>query len=138
VIDGRDLAPLLFGQSKESPRGAHYYFSGYELEAVRLGPWKLALAAQNETMGKGVSEDAKTNPRLYNLDQEINERTNLAAEHPDVVAKLNALAEKMNAEIGGKNPKARRPAGEVENPVTLYPAIRQNKGGKNKKPAKAR
>ncbi len=121
VIDGRDLSPLLFGQSKDSPREAHYYFSSYNLQAVRQGPWKLALETQRETMGKDAASDASVNPRLYNLDQEIGERTNLAAQHPDIVAKLTALAEKMTAEIGGNEPKSRRPPGEVENPVTLYP-----------------
>ncbi|MCC6508099.1 MAG: sulfatase-like hydrolase/transferase [Pirellulaceae bacterium] len=121
VLDGRDLSPLLFGQSSDSPREAHYYFTGYHLQAVRQGPWKLALSTQPETMGKEAASDAKTNPRLYNLDQEIGERTNLAAQHPDIVAKLTALADAMTAEIGGNAPQSRRPAGEVENPVTLYP-----------------
>jgi arylsulfatase A-like enzyme len=121
VIDGRDLSPLLFGQSKDSPREAHYYFASYNLQAVRQGPWKLAIATQPETMGKQAASDAKTNPRLYNLDQEIDEKTNLAAQHPDIVAKLTALAEKMTTEIGGDEPKSRRPPGEAENPVTLYP-----------------
>jgi arylsulfatase A len=124
VIDGRDLSPLLFGQSKDSPREAHYYFSSYNLQAVRQGPWKLALITQGNASAKGQTEDdAKTNPRLYNLDQEIDERTNLAAQHPDIVAKLTALADAMTAEIGGNEPKSRRPPGEVENPVTLYPTI---------------
>ncbi|MFO1483910.1 MAG: sulfatase-like hydrolase/transferase [Verrucomicrobiaceae bacterium] len=122
VLDGRDLSPLLFGQSKESQREAHYYFSSYNLQAVRQGPWKLALMTQGNARAKGQTEDdAKTNPRLYNLDQEIDERTNLATQHPDIVAKLTALAEKMTAEIGGNEPQSRRPPGEVENPVTLYP-----------------
>ena len=121
VIDGRDLSPLLFGKTTESPREAHYYFASYNLQAVRQGPWKLAIATQPETMGKSSSDDAKINPRLYNLDTEIGEQTNLADKHPDIVAKLAVLADKMNAELGGKEPKARRPAGEVANPVTLYP-----------------
>ncbi len=121
VIDGRDLSPLLFGQSKDSQREAHYYFSSYNLQAVRQGPWKLALTTQKETMGQEAADDAKKNPRLYHLDQDIGEKTNLAAQHPDIVAKLTALAEKMTTEIGGNEPKSRRPPGEVENPVTLYP-----------------
>ncbi|MCX6856284.1 MAG: sulfatase [Verrucomicrobia bacterium] len=121
VIDGRDLSPLLFGQSKDSPREAHYYFSSYNLQALRQGPWKLALETQRESMGKDATADASINPRLYNLDQEIGEKTNLAAQHPDIVAKLTALAEKMTTEIGGDEPTSRRPAGVVENPVTLYP-----------------
>ncbi len=121
VIDGRDISPLLFGKSSRSQREAHYYFAGYNLQAVRQGPWKLAITAQHETMGKAVADDAKNNPRLYNLDKEIGERTNLADKHPDIVAKLQALAGKMSAEIGGNSPVSRRPAGEVMDPKTLYP-----------------
>lgn len=117
-IDGRDISPLLFGKSTQSQREAHYYFSGYNLQAVRQGPWKLAIAPQNETMGKGVLPDASgTAPRLYNLDTDIGERANVAAKHPDIVSKLKALAEKFEAEITAD----RRPAGEVANPKTLYP-----------------
>ena len=115
VIDGRDLSPVLFGKAKQSPREAHYYFAGYNLQAVRQGPWKLAIAAQPGITGN--------EPRLYNLDQEIGEQTDVAAAHPDVVAKLQALATRMAAEIGGPNPTARRPAGVVANPKTLYPTV---------------
>lgn len=122
VIDGRDISPLLLGKTSESPRGVQYYFQRYNLQAVRQGPWKLAIASQNETLGRPALPDAKTNaPRLYNLDKEIGERTNVAEAHPEVVARLNALAEKMQAEIGGSKPTARRPAGKVENPSLLYP-----------------
>ena len=122
VIDGRDITPLLLGQSKESAREAHYYFAGYDLQAVRQGRWKLALSPQPEGMGK---QAAKTSPglRLYDLDAEIGEQTDVAARHPEVVAKLKALADKMAAEIGGKTPTARRPAGEVKGAKTLYPTV---------------
>jgi arylsulfatase A-like enzyme len=123
VIDGRDISPLLLGRAKQSAREAHYYFSGYNVQAVRQGPWKLAIAAQRETMGQdAVASDAGTVPRLYNLDQEIGERTNLAAAHPEIVARLQALAAKMTAEIGGTTSAARRPAAEVAEPRTLYPS----------------
>jgi arylsulfatase A-like enzyme len=122
VIDGRDISPLLLGTSKTSPREAHYYFSGYNLQAVRQGPWKLAIAPQPEGMGKtGPREGADGKPRLYNLDAEIGELTSVAEQHSDIVAKLQALATRMDAEIGGSQPKARRPAGEVAQPKTLYP-----------------
>lgn len=120
VIDGRDITSILLGQSKESAREAHYYFSGYDLQAVRQGRWKLALVPQPEDMGKRAE---KTPPglRLYDLDAEIGEKTDVAAQHPEIVAKLKALADKMSAEIGGKTPTARRPAGEVKGAKTLYP-----------------
>ncbi len=104
----------------------HYYFSGYNLQAVRNGPWKLAIAPQNETMGRPALPDANTHePRLYNLDQEIGEKTNVANAHPEVVAKLTSLAAAMSKEIGGDHPSARRPAGKVENPSFFIPQSRE-------------
>ncbi|MCE9519070.1 MAG: sulfatase [Verrucomicrobia bacterium] len=134
VIDGRDISPILFGKTTQSPREAHYYFSGYHLQAVRQGPWKLALASQNETMGRPASPDAATNaPRLYHLDNDIGEKTDVAAANPEVVAKLTAFAEAMSREIGGSNPAARRPAGKVENPTMLYSAKPREKAAKEKR-----
>ena len=128
VIDGRDISPLLLGKTKDSPRGVHYYFSGYNLQAVRKGPWKLAFARQNESMGRQALPDATTSePRLYNLEQEIGETTNLAALHPEIVNELRALGATMTAEIGGENPPGRRPAGKVDQPVTLYPSSGREK-----------
>ncbi|NBV22760.1 MAG: hypothetical protein EBS05_12705 [Proteobacteria bacterium] len=139
-IDGKDIAPLLLGQTKESPHEARYYYSGYRLQAVRSGPWKLAIAPQNDGMGKtGAPIPASLDqPRLYNLDQDIGEQTDVAAKHPDVVARLKALALKMAAELGdGKpGPEVREP-GRVENPVTLYPVADDGKKAAPKKNAKA-
>lgn len=132
IIDGRDISALLLGKSKQSPREAHYYFKGYNLEAVRQGSWKLALAPQIETMGRSFDDDAKgSEPRLYHLDEEIGERTNLAAQNPEIVAKLTALAEKMKADLGKPNAPGSRPAGKVDNPQPLYPS----EAPKCKKPA---
>lgn len=123
AIDGRDISALLYCATKESAREAHYYFSGYNLQAIRQGPWKLAIAAQPETMGKGAAPDAAGDaPRLYNLDREIGEKSNVANGHPEIVGRLRKLAETMAAEIGGKDPSARRPPGEVAEPKMLYPA----------------
>lgn len=121
VIDGGDISPLLFGKSKKSPRGVHYYFYRYELQAVREGPWKLALKPQVETSSRAVPPDSNTNkPRLYHLGKDLSEKTNFAGEHPDVVARLDRLARKMAEEIGGEHPKVRRPAGVVREPKPLY------------------
>ena len=137
VIDGRDISALLFGQSKQSAREAHYYFASYHLQAVRQGPWKLAVAAQNEQKGKELPADVKGDtPRLYNLDADIGERANVAEQHPDIVKWLQGLIAAMDAEIGGKAPQARRPSGEVKEAKTLYPMIgyvpnnKKAKGGK--------
>jgi arylsulfatase A-like enzyme len=122
VIDGRDLTPLLMGQTDKSQRDAHFYFAGYNIQAIRQGPWKLAITTQPESMGTATREDAGKNPRLYNLDNDIGEQTDVAENHPELVTKLRSLIDNMQAEIGGTEPTARRPAGEVAEPKTLYPS----------------
>lgn len=122
-IDGADLSPLLLGQSKESPREAHYYFNGNRLEAVRSGPWKLSVAPQGEGTGKAKpAADAKApfTPALYNLDAEIGETTDVAAQHPEVVKRLQDLAARMDADLGAtKAGPGVRPPGKVEQPRPL-------------------
>jgi hypothetical protein len=46
----------------------------------------------------------------------------VAAQNPEIVAKLTALAEKMKADIGKADGPASRPAGKVQNPQPLYPS----------------
>ncbi len=119
-IDGFDLSQVMLGQAEDSGREAWYYFSGTKLQAVRSGPWKLAVTGQSIGMGfKEKPSDLAAGGRLYNLDEEIGEVTNLAAENPEVVTRLQKLADAMAVDIA----KNARPAGVVENPVTLYPTV---------------
>ena len=53
--------------------------------------------------------------RLYNLENEIGEQTDLATQNPDIVARLTQLAETMTADLAAN----KRPAGFVENQL-LY------------------
>jgi len=138
-IDGRDISGLLLGWTTKSPHEAWFYYKGTQLKAVRQGPWKLALSPQS--LGMGIKERPQDllgkEVRLYNLDEEIGEVTNVAAENPEVVGRLQALAETMRADIGdGKTGPGVRPAGQVDNPVMLYPA-EERRRGKNVKKAQA-
>ncbi len=128
-IDGRDISPLLLGKTQDSPHEARYYYKNYKLEAVRVGPWKLSLGTRTEDVANSQIEGVS----LYNLDQDIGERTNIATEHPEVVSRLQRLIDKMAAELGNGKPGPEvRPAGEVEPAATLYPSDEPVR----KKPAK--
>ena len=129
-IDGRDISPLFFDRSSESPHEAWFYYQGTQLQAVRSGPWKLALTAQSLGMGiKERPEDLRSpGVRLYNLAEEVGEMTNVAEEHPDVVARLRRFADEMIGDIGSRmDGPGVRPAGVVEKPVTLYPTRPRNR-----------
>ena len=98
-IDGKDLSPLLKGETKESPHEAWHYYKGTKLMAVRSGPWKLALKPQS--IGMGFSEqpgDIRTGGRLYNLDGDIGEKTDVATENPEIVQRLRKIADAMIAD----------------------------------------
>jgi arylsulfatase A-like enzyme len=125
-IDGGDISRLLFGQSEVSAREAHFYYQAYKLQAVRSGPWKLALEPQGYSMG--FQEDAQHRGehqpglRLYNLATDIGETTDVSAQHPDTVKKLEALAGHEAATLGnGASKPGVRPPGRVESPHFLYP-----------------
>lgn len=128
-IDGLDIWPLLSGQSQTSPHEALYYFNSTKLEAVRSGPWKLAIASQGTGKGKnsGSPTPATFNkPRLYNLDDDIGEQTNVALQHPEVVARLQDLIRQMDGDLGrnSKGPGV-RPPGRVAHPQMLLKGVAQ-------------
>lgn len=126
-IDGKDIWPLLSGQSQTSPHRALYYFNGMHLQAVRSGPWKLAIAPQGTGRGRGPEVPATfAKPRLYNLDTDIGERINVATEYPEVVTRLQDFIRQMDADLGrnGNGPGV-RPPGRVAHPHMLLKGVAQ-------------
>lgn len=125
-IDGKNILPLLLGQSKEPPREAHYYFAGTSLQAVRAGPWKMAIVQQSEGLGKNsdaeVDRTKPFTPVLYNLDEDIGEKVDVASQHPEVLQKLLGFVETMEADLGAgkKNGPGVRPPGHVAKPLGLW------------------
>jgi arylsulfatase A-like enzyme len=117
-LDGKDISPVLLGQKGATGHDVFHYYSGFNLQAVRSGPWKLHL-------GKG---------ELYNLDEDIGEAKNVAAEHADVVAQLQKHAEAMKADLGDKTKDAPgvRELGRVEHPQPLISADGTVREGFNK------
>jgi arylsulfatase A-like enzyme len=109
IIDGRDIWPLMSGQpGAKTPHGVFYYYWNLGLEAVRSGPWKLHLPHDYRTLtGKrgtngqpGPYKQAHTDLALYNLAEDVGEQHDVAAQHPDVVQRLEALAEEARKDLG--------------------------------------
>jgi arylsulfatase A-like enzyme len=125
IIDGRDISPLLLAEpGARSPHEALYFFWGRDLQAVRSGRWKLHLRhpyAHLVTPGAGGKPGelaTRTIERsLFDLESDPGETTNVAASHPDVLQRLQQLAESARADLG--DPATRRAGKNLREPGRL-------------------
>jgi arylsulfatase A-like enzyme len=128
-IDGVSLLPLLKDPYGESPRDTFlYYYRRNNLEAVRLGNWKLVLPHWGRTYegfnpGKdgqpgGANERFNFEGGLYDLRRDPGERYNVKYAFPEVFAELMNIVEKARKELGdaltGAEGTERRPLGRIE------------------------
>lgn len=87
TLDGYDIMPFLTGDVEKSPRNEYTYI-GSDLEAMRIGDWKLRLSS-----GK---------PELFNLQLDSSERYNRAEEKHEIVVRIYEEMLKLAEEIGIK------------------------------------
>ncbi|HEV7868019.1 MAG TPA: hypothetical protein VGO90_10080 [Chthoniobacteraceae bacterium] len=104
--------PLLAGapDAKNPHESYLFYYAKNELQALTSGQWKLILPhTYPSAAGQAPPDGGKpmpyrqvriTEPELYDLSSDREERTNVAARNQDVVARLLTLAEKARAELG--------------------------------------
>ena len=124
-IDGRNIWPLMAGETgATSPHEAYFMYYGKQLQAVRSGRWKLHFPHGYRTMaGKpggtgGIPANytsAKIGKKLFDLEADVGETTDVSAEHPEVVKRLTALADGMRKELGdnGVAGSGMRPVGKL-------------------------
>ena len=126
IIDGRDIWPLMSGQpGATTPHEAYFYYWGKHLQAVRSGKWKLHLA-HNYDHPNPPGHDGKPGKyakreislALFDLETDVGETNDLADQHPEVVTRLQALAEKCREDLGdsatGHQGKGVRAPGKME------------------------
>ncbi len=126
-IDGQDIRSLISGEPATGKLSDVYYcYYRGELQAVRSGKWKLHFPHSYNTLagrpgGKGgypvKYERAQVGLSLFDLEKDVGEKVNLAAEHPEVVKRLEALAELARSDLGddltGRRGSGLRPPGRV-------------------------
>ncbi|RFM29050.1 sulfatase-like hydrolase/transferase [Deminuibacter soli] len=83
TLDGESVSDLLTGKKAAKVHAPIYYVNYGLPEAVRVGDWKLRITSDTAKHTQLVE--------LFNLKQDIRERTNLAAENPVKVNELTAL-----------------------------------------------
>ena len=126
VIDGKDIWPLMSGKrGARSPHESYFFYWDQELQAVRSGPWKLHLShaypKPDPAGSNGKPGEYSTNEiglALFNLERDIAETSNVAEEYPQVVERLEGLAEQCRADLGDSRTKRAgkntRPPGKIE------------------------
>ena len=96
VIDGVDMAPLLFGTG-HSQRQAFFFYRGTQLYAARKGEYKAHFITRS---GYGPDPAAAHNPPLlFQLGADPGERFDVAAGHPDVIADILQETEHHRATV---------------------------------------
>jgi arylsulfatase A-like enzyme len=113
-----------------APHEALFFYNGEELQAVRSGNWKLHFPHKYLTVTGEPGRDGKPSNfanlkpasitlsgidgiatrhgysvasielSLFDLSRDIGEKTNVAAQHPDIVERLTKLAQTMRADLG--------------------------------------
>jgi arylsulfatase A-like enzyme len=96
--DGTDIAPLLKKPESHIQRDAvffhypHYYETTTPVSAVRMGDWKLMEYFEDNHV------------ELYNLKDDLGEKTDLAKQQPDKAAALRARLHAWREEVGAALP----------------------------------
>lgn len=112
-IDGRDIWPLLTGESTDAAQSGYFFwYRVNELHAVRSGRWKLHFPHTYRTMADqtpgmdGIpgkyNYGAEIGLELFDLENDLGESVNVAEQHPDVVARLSSLADSMRSVLGDR------------------------------------
>ena len=96
-VDSYDMSGVLMGGQK-SPREVMYFYRGTEIYAVRQGPWKAHFITQG-AFGKGEKKTPHDPPLLYHLAHDPGEQYDIAANHQDVVKRLQELAAEQTANV---------------------------------------
>lgn len=121
VYDGVSLLPLFdqraIGRPEDTP---FFYYNCENLEAVRVGKWKLFVPTTRKEMAWWDKRKKVVQaPELYDLSSDKSEAVNLAASNPERVGEMMGLVEATRAKLGSYKSRGsgQRPTG------TLFPEV---------------
>jgi arylsulfatase len=94
-LDGIDMWPLLAGQKDSIEREVLLYFDNWQLQCARWMNWKMHISRYNNAAYTPAPAGGRINytlprPELYNLANDPDESYDVAAENPQIVAKMRS------------------------------------------------
>lgn len=104
VIDGKNIVDILTNCDDDDENRIFYFYIARNLQAVQEGKWKLILSRPQlpDLMDDywGSHFNGVECPELYDLDEDLSEKNNVANQHMEVVNRLLAIAVDVRAELG--------------------------------------
>lgn len=125
-IDGHNIAPLLFDEpNAKSPYEVFYYYHQDQLQAVRSGPWKLFLPVKSAAGHPHFDQNRHPQLLLFNVVDDAASQNNVAAQHPEVVARLERLAQFGRKDLGdsGRRGEGQRQRGMIDQGTQAKPQL---------------
>jgi arylsulfatase A len=93
-LDGKNILPFLLGKGTKSPENVYLFFDGPYLQTARAGRWKIHVARWNiprYTAASGQQKNVRlATPELFDMNVDLGESYDVAAQQPVVVADLRA------------------------------------------------
>ena len=122
IYDGVSLVPIFNGDAIDRPDDTPFYYYNCEnLQAVRVGDWKLHLPRTKEQIPFWAAKKQKpfATPKLYNLKSDVAEEQDVALDYPQRVSEMTKLGEATRSKLGefGERGSEQRPTG------TLFPEV---------------
>ena len=111
-IDGRSILPQFKGiENAPDPHEAMFFwYRNQELQAMRMGRWKMHFPHGYRSLeGRPGGNNGRPTKytygvpielSLFDLDADPNETANLVAVHPDVVTRMQTLADHARSTLG--------------------------------------
>lgn len=111
VIDGKNAADLLTGESTENSQEVYFhYYHVNHLQAARYGDWKMYFPHKYRSLGgrMGGTDGLPVEYdypelleiELYNLANDPSETKNVTYQNEEVVLKISSLADSIRIELG--------------------------------------
>lgn len=111
-IDGKSIYHMLADKNETSNQEAYFiYYNRNELQAIVMGDWKLYFPHKYRSIAPGQAFRNDGIPidyymiemkemELYHIPSDPSESKNVIDQNPEIVSKMNALAEKVREDMG--------------------------------------